>query len=86
MDDIKETLNDVKNSLQELREGVDTSSKLQVCGCPNMMTLIGDKITANDLSQVVELSSSKYSGKKQSVFSKDDLEFQESRRNVKLES
>ena len=49
LDDIKETLNDVKNSLQELRKELTVSSKLQVCGCPNMMTLIGDKITANDL-------------------------------------
>ncbi len=61
-----------------------SSSKLQVCGCPNMMTLIGDKITANDLSLVVELSSSKYSGKKQSVFSKSELEFQESRKKRKI--
>ena len=59
------------------------SSKLQVCGCPNMMTLIGDKITANDLTQVVMLSS-KYSSKKQSVFSKSELEFQESRKKRKI--
>ena len=60
-----------------------SSSKLQVCGCPNMMTLIGDKITANDLTQVVMLSS-KYSSKKQSVFSKSELEFQESRKKRKI--
>ena len=48
-----------------------------------MMTLIGDKITANDLTQVVMLSS-KYSSKKQSVFSKSELEFQESRKKRKI--
>lgn len=62
---------------------LSSSSKLQVCGCPNMMTLIGDKITANDLTQVVMLSS-KYSSKKQSVFSKSELEFQESRKKRKI--
>ncbi len=61
-----------------------SSTKLQVCGCPNMMTLIEDKITANDLSQVVMLSSSKYSSKKQSVFSRTELEYQESRKNRKI--
>lgn len=61
-----------------------SSTKLQVCGCPNMMTLIEDKITANDLSQVVMLSSSKYSGKNQSVFSRTELEYQESRKNRKI--
>lgn len=61
-----------------------SSTKLQVCGCPNMMTLIEDKITANDLSQVVMLSSSKYSGKKQSVFSTTELEYQESRKKRKI--
>ena len=49
-----------------------------------MMTLIGDKITANDLSLVVELSSAKYSSKKQSIFSKSELEFQESRKKRKI--
>lgn len=49
-----------------------------------MMTLIEDKITANDLSQVVMLSSSKYSGKNQSVFSRTELEYQESRKNRKI--
>ncbi len=49
-----------------------------------MMTLIEDKITANDLSQVVMLSSSKYSSKKQSVFSRTELEYQESRKNRKI--
>jgi len=48
------------------------------------MTLIEDKITANDLSQVVMLSSSKYSSKKQSVFSRTELEYQESRKNRKI--
>ena len=60
-----------------------SSSKLQVCGCPNMMTLIRDKITANDLTQVVMISS-KYPNKKQSVFSKSELEFQESRKKRKI--
>ena len=50
------------------------------CGCPNMATVCGDKITALDLSKVVMVnnfqlkSSNKY-------LSDDDMMFQEERRN-----
>ena len=60
-----------------------SSTKSQSCGCPNMMTLLGDKITAMDLSQVVLLRSENYS-KNSKIFTKNDLEYQENRRKRKV--
>ena len=60
-----------------------SSSKLQVCGCPNMMTLVDDKITALDLSQVILLNKTN-SKKKESTFTPQELEYQESRKKRKV--
>ena len=60
-----------------------SSPKSQSCGCPNMMILQGDKVTANDLSQVVLLNS-KTNMKKGGVLNKEDLEYQENRRKRKV--
>ena len=35
------------------------SGRSQSCGCPNMMTVKGDSVTALDLSRVVMISSEK---------------------------
>ena len=60
-----------------------SSSKRIVCGCPNRATIYGDKISAVDLSQIVVLEGFT---KKQSssILSKDDLAFQEARRQRKV--
>ena len=60
-----------------------SSSKTQCCGCPNTMTLLEDKVTAKDLSQVVLLNS-KTNLKKGGVLNKEDLEYQENRRKRKV--
>ena len=53
------------------------------CGCPNMATVCVDKITAVDLSRVVMLNSIKEVSKS-AVLTREDLQFQEERRNRKI--
>jgi len=60
-----------------------SSTKSQSCGCPNMMTLLDDKITAMDLSEVVLLKNENNS-KDSHVLSRNDLEYQENRRKRKV--
>jgi hypothetical protein len=58
-------------------------TKTVTCGCPNMATIRGDKISALDLGQVVMLNS--YSHKtKSGVLTNEDLAFQEARRQRKV--
>lgn len=59
------------------------SSKAVSCGCPNMATIRGDKISAVDLSQIVMLSYT-HSKNSSSHFSNEDLAFQEARRQRKV--
>jgi len=59
-----------------------SSSKTQVCGCPNLMEVKDNTVTASDLSQVILVS--KYKENERSVLSKQDLEFQESRKKRKI--
>ena len=60
-----------------------SNTKTQVCGCPNMMTVLGDKVSAQDLSKIVMINSDK---KKLSnnVLSNQDLADQEKRRRRKV--
>ena len=60
-----------------------SNNKTQVCGCPNMMSVRGDKVSAQDLSKVVMIDSDK---KKLSdkVLSNQDLAYQEQRRKRKV--
>ena len=53
-----------------------------MCGCPNQMMIVDDKIGAVDLDQVVMLNS--YSGKKGNVLSSEDVQWQEQRRKRKV--
>ena len=59
------------------------SSRSQSCGCPNMMTVKGDSVTAVDLSRVIMISSEKKK-KNNEVLSPQDLSFQEERRKRKV--
>ena len=59
------------------------SGRSQSCGCPNMMTVKGDSVTAIDLSRVVMISSEKKK-KNNQVLSPQDLSFQEERRKRKV--
>ena len=53
------------------------------CGCPNMTTIRGDKITAVDLSQVVMIN---YFNPKDNgnVLTQQDIQWQEQRRKRKV--
>ena len=61
-------------------QGAQTKS----CGCPNMMTVKGDSVSAIDLSHVIMLQSDNKPSKKQSLFSPQELQFQEERRKRKV--
>ena len=58
-------------------------TKTQCCGCPNMTTIVGDKITALDLSEVVLLNANNII-KKTPILSSADLKYQEDRRKRKV--
>ncbi len=59
------------------------SNKTYSCGCPNMMTVYMDKISAVDLGQVVMLNSIN-NNKKSNVLSTEDIAWQEARRKRKV--
>ena len=65
------------------REIEGHQTKTVSCRCSNMATIRGDKITALDLSKVVMLNSIQ-TKKKSTVFTNEDLAFQEARRQRKV--
>ena len=58
-----------------------SSSKTQVCGCPNMMTITGENVSATDLKKVVITRLDK---KETEGLTSNDLEWQEKRRKRKV--
>ena len=58
-----------------------SSSKTQVCGCPNMMTLTGDAVSATDLNMVVI---TRMNRKETEGLTSNDLQWQEQRRKRKV--
>jgi hypothetical protein len=55
------------------------------CGCPNMATIRGDRISAVDLSRIVMLNSLNTNTKtKTSAFTNEDIAWQEARRQRKV--
>lgn len=58
-------------------------TKTQSCGCSNMMTVVGDKLTAIDLSRVIMVDSGKQVVKG-GVLTPADMNFQEERRKRKV--
>ena len=69
-----------KNCNTEL-ESHPTQTKC--CGCDNLTTVTGDKITGLDLS-LVELITSTKDRSFKNILSKEDLMYQEYRRNRKI--
>jgi len=59
-----------------------STTKLQVCGCPNRMEVQEDEIKALDLSKVVIVESNRK--EKKNVLSNEDLLYQEQRRQRKV--
>ena len=64
------------------KELIGHPSKAVSCGCANMTTIRGDKISAVDLGQVVMLNA--YTSKKENVLSSEDVQWQEQRRKRKV--
>ena len=58
-------------------------TKTVSCGCPNMSTIRGDRISAVDLSLVVMLNSLG-TKQKSGVLTNDDIAWQEARRQRKV--
>ena len=58
-------------------------SKTVSCGCSNMATIRGDKISAIDLSNVVMVNSYEHKNKK-GVLSQEDILWQEQRKQRKV--
>mgnify|MGYP001131329102 FL=1 len=58
-------------------------SKTVCCGCPNMATIRGDKISAVDLSNVVMVNSYQPKNKKE-VLSSEDILWHEQRKQRKV--
>ena len=60
-----------------------STNKSQSCGCPNMMTVKGESVTAVDLGKVIMINSGKEKNSKNTL-SPQDLVFQEERRKRKV--
>ena len=60
------------------------NGKSQCCGCPNMTSIVGDKITAVDLSQVVIVKMRFDEKSNQTSLSNSDMAWQESRSKRKI--
>jgi phage FluMu protein Com len=65
------------------KELVGHSTKTITCGCPNMATIRGDKISAVDLSHIVMLNFIQKE-QKSNVLSSQDIMWQEARRQRKV--
>ena len=64
------------------KEITSSDTQTRSCGCPNMMTVIGDSITASNLSQTIIISRTEY--KEKDKLTSQDLEWQEQRRKRKV--
>ena len=68
---------------KECKTELTSSSKIQFCGCPNQMSIVGNKIGAKDLDKVVMVSNN-VENKIDSHFSRSELLYQEERRKRKV--
>ena len=64
------------------KEVISNSAKSVSCGCPNMTTINGDKLTALDLNKVVMISSNQEN--EPDGLTSQDLQWQEERRKRKV--
>jgi hypothetical protein len=68
---------------KECKAELTSSSKIQFCGCPNQMSVVDNKVGANDLDKVVMVSNN-VERKIDSHFSRAELLYQEERRRRKV--
>ena len=64
------------------KELTSNTGKTLACGCPNMMTLKGDVVTAVDLNNVILIRSHEEKGS--NGLTSQDLQWQEERRKRKV--
>ena len=73
----------IKVRCKECGKEISTNAgKTISCGCPNMATLNGDRLTAVDLNKVVMVRSNEEKGS--TGFTSQDLQWQEERRKRKV--
>ncbi len=65
------------------KELISHPTQTRCCGCSNMTSICGDKISAVDLSKVIMLNSYREDNKK-TVLTNEDLAFQEARKQRKV--
>ena len=68
---------------RDCNKELTSTNKTQVCGCPNMMTVKGDSVSAVDLSRVVMVKSTEKE-QKSNVLTSQDIAWQEARRQRKV--
>ena len=68
---------------KEYKTELTSSSKTQFCRCPNQMSVVDNKVGANDLDKVVMVSNN-VERKIDSHFSREELLYQEERRRRKV--
>ena len=64
------------------KELTSDTGKTLACGCPNMMTLKGEVVTAVDLNNVIMIRSNEEKGS--NGFTSQELQWQEQRRKRKV--
>ena len=69
---------------KDCRKELSSSGQSKSCGCPNMMTVKGDSVTAVDLTHVIMVQSPHTQNKSNTLFSAQDLAYQEERRKRKI--
>ena len=67
---------------KECGKEVSTGPRTVSCGCPNMATLNGDRLTAVDLNKVVMVRS--HEEERSQGLTSEDLQWQEERRKRKV--
>ena len=68
---------------KDCRKELSSSGQSRSCGCPNMMTVKGDSVTAVDLTRVIMVQSNKET-KNSNALTPQDLQYQEERRRRKV--
>ena len=66
------------------KELSSNNGRSQCCGCPNMTSIVGDRITAVDLSQAVIVKMRVDEKSNETSLSSSDVAWQESRRQRKV--
>jgi len=67
---------------RDCNKEIVSTNKTQTCGCPNMMTVRGDNVSAVDLSRIIMVNSTRKEQK--NFLTTQDIAWQEERRKRKV--